>query len=251
MWPSDKGRAIKAERRALTYESLLNVLPQEGMLVTVEVPTSANEGQPAKSPIMFREAGNAALQAGDPGKALSIYTLGIDYLHDLRPYEIRTPRDWLGLEVESLGILSALLSNRSLAFLQLGDYSAAAVDAEHCCLARPDWPQGYMRMLATLEAAGEPIDAMVDHAIRACPWSAELKAMKAELLSKVDELTQTSHTTWPHETEVHSWGAVAAELAVARRVAKEVEFEELPTEMYLLSTSGSCAAPQRSDGYLL
>ena len=94
------GRAIKAERRALTYESLLNVLPQEGMLVTVEVPPSANEGQPAKSPIMFREAGNAALQAGDPGKALSIYTLGIDYLHDLRPYEIRTPRDWLGLEVE-------------------------------------------------------------------------------------------------------------------------------------------------------
>jgi tetratricopeptide (TPR) repeat protein len=175
---------------------------------------TADEGHlDAKSPTSLKEAGNAALQAGDFARAARMYTLGIDLAcGSTEP----AASDWFRLDGESGGVLSTLLSNRSLTYLQQGDHAAAALDAEHCCLSRPDWPKAHLRLLAALEAAEEPVGerlATVERALRACPLNVQLKEAKATLLGKAGESTQASL--------VQSHVEAAAQLAAARRVADD------------------------------
>lgn len=149
----------------------------------------------ADSPASLKDMGNAALNVGDNARAARMYTLGLDLTLSAKPNEVLSAADWFKLEDESNGVLSALLSNRSLAYLQQGDSSAAAIDAEHCCLARPTWVKGHLRLLAALETGGAQMDerlAAAERGLRACPSSAQLKEAKAALTqaAAVDEHSQ-------------------------------------------------------------
>ena len=77
-----------------------------------------------------------------------------------------------------------LLSNRSLTHLNMKDTAAAAVDAEHACLARPDFVKGHLRLLAALSAGDAPLEERRDacvRGLRACPRAKELVDIKVAL----------------------------------------------------------------------
>jgi hypothetical protein len=97
----------------------------------------------------------------------------------------RTAAAWFRLDAESSGVLHALLSNRSHVMLKQGDVSAAAEDADRCCMAAPDFPKGHLRLLAALEARGDvPVTerrGACMRGLRACPGSKELQKARAAL----------------------------------------------------------------------
>ena len=100
----------------------------------------------------------------------------------------RTAAAWFRLDAESSGVLHALLSNRSHVMLKQGDVSAAAEDADRCCMAAPDFPKGHLRLLAALEARGDvPVTerrGACMRGLRACPGSKELQKARAEIFPK-------------------------------------------------------------------
>ena len=168
----------------------------------------------AESPAALKDAGNAALNAGDTVRAAHMYTIGIDTL--VRDAQAKSAAEWFQLEEASGGVLSALLSNRSLAMLQQGDAAAAVVDADHCCLARPGWPKGHLRLVAALEANAAPLPdraAALARARRACPASAALKEAEAALAV----LPKPTGAAGGAEAEAD----LAAQLEVTRRVAED------------------------------
>eukprot|EP00966_Prymnesium_polylepis_P105447 2441933-Prymnesium_polylepis.1 len=177
--------------------------------------------------------------------------------------------DWFTLETTSgANVPSALLSNRSLAYLEQGDTTAAAVDAEHCCLARPAWPKGHLRLLAALERGDAEVREQLgaaERALRACPASAQIKEAKAALESKADmqaPLTQSdaeaaaqlaaTHAVADSRTDPRRFvaaGDVGAALAVgAHGVAQDLE----EAERYLrIGAGGGDVVSQRNLGHLL
>ena len=85
----------------------------------------------ADSPLQLRDEGNKAINSGDAKRACHMYTLGIDLvLHgEGKKEEPRTASEWFAADAASNGALHLLLSNRSYAFLKLGDAAGAAEDA--------------------------------------------------------------------------------------------------------------------------
>ena len=146
---------------------------------------SSEHGQvDAASPAALKEAGNDAVRNGDWNRACHMFTLGIDMILKAAPSPPEAANDWYAMDVSSKGVLHLLCSNRSLAHLNLKDCPAAAEDAEHCCLARPDFAKGHLRLLAALKSGGAPLEERHEacaRGIRACPASGELRAAKAAL----------------------------------------------------------------------
>eukprot|EP00908_Phaeocystis_cordata_P018780 Transcript_30241.p1 GENE.Transcript_30241~~Transcript_30241.p1 ORF type:complete len:307 (+),score=108.38 Transcript_30241:251-1171(+) len=170
----------------------------------------------ADSPAALKQAGNEALKT-DLARAAHMYTLGIDLCLKGADIDELTSADWYRLDGESNGALHALLANRSFAYLQQTDPAAAVVDAEYCCLARPEFAKGHMRLLAALEANGATASerrAACARGIRACPASAALK----------DEWSRLGEKGDPAQTETEAAAAEAeAGLALTRRVAADPE----------------------------
>ena len=170
----------------------------------------------ADSPAALKQAGNEALKT-DLARAAHMYTLGIDLCLKGADIDELTSADWYRLDGESNGALHALLANRSFAYLQQTDPAAAVVDAEYCCLARPEFAKGHLRLLAALEANGATASerrAVCARGIRACPASAALK----------DEWSRLGEKGDPAQTETEAAVAEAeAGLALTRRVAADPE----------------------------
>lgn len=175
----------------------------------------------AHSPSALKDAGGEALQAGDVARATHMYTLGIDLILKGEVKPPASAAEWFALEAKSGGVLSALLSNRSLTLLKQEDAQAAAADAEHCTCAKPDWAKGHLRLLAALDACAAPLEERrrtCARALRACPGDRSLLEAKAALLD-AGQLTE----------EVPSGGAVtddeaaacAEQIAATRRIAAD------------------------------
>jgi hypothetical protein len=137
----------------------------------------------ADSPLALKEEGTKAFNAGDIKRAGHMFTLGIDLI--LQGKEPKDAAAWFSADAASAGVLHLLLSNRSLAFLKVGDAAGAADDAEHACAAKPDFAKGHLRLLAALAAMPEDtVEARRKaclRGIRACPSSKELRDAKANL----------------------------------------------------------------------
>ena len=166
----------------------------------------------ASTPNALKEAGNDAVRTGDWQRAVHMFTLGIDMF--VNTSGEMADGAWYSLDKRSEGVLHLLCSNRSLAHLKLGDFDAAAMDAEHCCQARPDFAKGHLRLLAAIEAAGAPLaerQAVCARGIRACPQSKELREHKAALAA---EMGRT-------EVGAEETAACAAQLERTRRIADD------------------------------
>jgi hypothetical protein len=140
----------------------------------------------ADTPLALKDEGSKALNAGDTKRAAHMYTLGIDLILKQADATVLDGAAWFARDTSSGGVLHQLLSNRSLAFLKAGDAAAAAEDAEHCCLAKPDFAKGHLRLLAALaamegEATLEERQRACLRGIRACPANRELRDAKANL----------------------------------------------------------------------
>lgn len=174
---------------------------------------SAEHGQvDAHSPLALKEAGNDAVRAGDMQRAVHMFTLGLDLLLGSSSDVPKEAQEWYALDVSSKGVLHALCSNRSFAYLTLKDAAAAAEDAENCCLARPDFAKGHLRLLAALAALDAPVSDRRDacaRGLRACPNSRDLQEAKAAL-----------HDV---ETEEEAAEAVAARIAATKLIADNPE----------------------------
>ncbi|GAA5829187.1 hypothetical protein JCM11251_004154 [Rhodosporidiobolus azoricus] len=83
---------------------------------------------PTPTSAEHKAAGNAAFAAKDMDKAVSCYS------------------EALGMEKEDGEARAALLSNRSAAYLGLGQFDKALVDANNAVLARPKWSKAYARV---------------------------------------------------------------------------------------------------------
>jgi hypothetical protein len=73
----------------------------------------------ADSPLALKEEGTKAFNAGDIKRAGHMFTLGIDLI--LQGKEPKDAAAWFSADAASAGVLHLLLSNRSLAFLKVGD----------------------------------------------------------------------------------------------------------------------------------
>ena len=103
--------------------------------------------------------------------------------------------------------------------LNLKDAAAAAEDAEHCCLARPDWAKGHLRLLAALAAGDAPLDerrTACARGVRACPNA-------QQLLDAQDELDREAGASNKKGMKGDSEGVddVAAQLAATRLIADD------------------------------
>lgn len=171
----------------------------------------------ADSASTLKDTGNSALNAGDIARAIHMYTLGIDLAlgGKASKEDALTPADWYTAEKESDGVLSSLLSNRSYAHLQQGASAAAAEDAEYCCIARPEWSKGHMRLVAALEAAGSPAAeraSAIERGLRACPTCVSLKNAR-------DALKDASEDTKSDQVQLDL--SVVEQLEGTRRVAAD------------------------------
>ena len=150
--------------------------------VSVLPPISPEHGKCAGSPEALKQAGNEAVRLGEWQRAAHMFTLAIDMiLGDTTP---TTAAEWFAADADSKGMLHLLCSNRSLAHLSLQDSAAAADDAEHCCLARPDFVKGHLRLLAALRLGDAPVQEQIDacsRGLRACPHSRDLQAARGAL----------------------------------------------------------------------
>ena len=139
----------------------------------------------ANSPADLKELGSKALAEGDVNRATHMYTLAIDMAVAQHGKEApETQAAWMALDAASGGVVHALLSNRSLTLLKADDAMGAADDAEHCCLAKPDFAKGHLRLLAALSASKSPLDARrraCTRGLRACPSNKELQAARSFL----------------------------------------------------------------------
>ena len=155
--------------------------PSSPASVTAKI--DAQHGQvDAQNPSALKDAGNDAVRCGDWQRASHMFTLGIDMI--VGPTEPKEPGDWYGLDMRSKGVLHPLLSNRSLAQLHLKDYAAACEDADLCCMARPDFAKGHLRLLAALKANEAPLEERQQacrRGLRACPQCKELLDAKVAL----------------------------------------------------------------------
>tara|TARA_B110001452_G_scaffold106748_1_gene88449 strand:- start:1016 stop:1957 length:942 start_codon:yes stop_codon:yes gene_type:complete len=229
----------------------------------------------AESPAALKDAGNDALKT-DVVRATHLYTLGIDLAVEGADEMANLDQAELyRLDEASGGALHALLSNRSFAHLEQGDSAAAVDDAALCCLARPDFAKGHMRLLAALQANGasnaERRSACA-RGLRACPTSSALKEALAELgREKTDEGASQEALAQATMSDAEA----AAGIALTRRVADDpddprrfmaagdlgsalalgahgCEKDVAAAERYLrLGASGGDAASQRNLGLLL
>ena len=110
----------------------------------------------ADTPSALKDAGSEALKAEDLPRAAHMYTLGIDMVLEPALLSDKEAPDWFKLELQSKGILHALLSNRALVYTKQGDYEAAATDAEACCLAKPDFIKARVSLLFHECAGSKP-----------------------------------------------------------------------------------------------
>ena len=143
----------------------------------------AKHGQvDAHSPSVLKEAGNDAARCGDWTRATHMYTLALDMI--VKGKASDDAADWYALDCESKGLAHVLCSNRSLSHLNSNDFASAAEDAEHACLARPDFVKAHLRLLAALKAGDAPLEerrAACARGLRACPRAQELIDVKMQL----------------------------------------------------------------------
>ena len=188
LWKNGAKRGILHPKRAARQPrdhhhttTSRRTMPSSPSSVTSKI--DAAHGQvDAQSPLTLKEAGNDAVRTGDFKRATHMFTLGIDMI--LGSFEPNGAGDWYALDAKSKGLLHLLCSNRSLSHLNLHDFAAAAEDAEHCCLARPDFAKGHLRLLAALKAAEAPVEERrraCGRGLRACPQSKDLLDAKASL----------------------------------------------------------------------
>jgi TPR repeat protein len=218
----------------------------------------------AKSPTALKDAGSAALAAGDTVRATHMYTLGIDLALRGAAKPPETAAEWFCIDASSGGVLHALLSNRSLTLLKQGDAAAAVADAEHCTYARPDWAKGWVRLLQALEACGVSLEERTSacaRALRACPGSSQLRQIKETLDAQqpavqdeaADVTAQLAATLRiaddpSDERRAMAAGDVGSILAVgAYGLTKDVARAE---EYLLIGAKGKDAASQRNLGLL-
>eukprot|EP00927_Polykrikos_kofoidii_P006723 TRINITY_DN12717_c0_g1_i1.p1 TRINITY_DN12717_c0_g1~~TRINITY_DN12717_c0_g1_i1.p1 ORF type:complete len:332 (+),score=86.05 TRINITY_DN12717_c0_g1_i1:137-997(+) len=216
---------------------------------------------------------NEAMGAGDVSKASRLYTLAIDTLAQGLKRDtngVAADADLLALDKSSEGLLSKLLSNRSMAFLKQGDFAAAVEDADTCTRADPAFEKGHMRLLAALEASGAPLRQQLEAAERGvavCVHGEMLVKRKWQLKKAIAELGDVpGHVTGEADESLvestrriandpsHPRHAAAASdlgsvLAVgAHGVAKDVK----EAERYLrIGSEGGDVAAQRNLGILL
>ena len=117
--PHDAAKESQAERQAELEKKMMAETPQVSETEKVEA-------------ARYKALGNAAL-ATSPRDAVKHYTAAIDI--DASDHVF-----W---------------SNRSAAYLSLGNTKAATYDAEQCVQLNAEWPKGYSRLGAAMFAAGE------------------------------------------------------------------------------------------------
>ena len=171
----------------------------------------------AESPAAFKDAGNAALKT-DVVRATHLYTLGIDMAVEGADMAGLDQAELYRLDEASGGALHALLSNRSFAHLEQGDSAAAVDDAALCCLARPDFAKGHMRLLAALQANG----ASNAERRSACAWAARADVVCAQAGASQLEREKTGNAREEASAQATMSDAeAAAGIALTRRVADD------------------------------
>ena len=174
---------------------------------------NAEHGQQLGSPEALKQAGNDAVRAGDFKRASHMFTLAIDMI--VAETTPKNAGEWFALDAKSDGLLHLLLANRSLMHLNLKDAAAAAEDAEHCCLARPDWAKGHLRLLAALAAGDAPLDerrTACARGVRACPNA-------QQLFDAQDELDREAGVS--NKTKGDVSDDIASQLAATRLIADD------------------------------
>jgi len=218
----------------------------------------------ANSPMSLKEAGNAALEAGDVARATHMYTLGVDMV--LGDHATAESIDWYELDRKSDGggLLHALLSNRSLAHYKQKDFAAAIDDAERCVQACPDFARGHIRLLSALKAERKPLQEQREacsRGLRACPSCEELQQANIELagdsssvnddeeVAKVMEVTRRIANDPRDPKHAMAAGDLGSALAVG---AHGEEQNLVEAEKFLrIGAKGGDAASQRNLGLLL
>ena len=78
---------------------------------------------------------------------------------------------------------AALLGNRSLAQLRMGEPDAALSDALAATISAPDWPKGWARKAMALKALGDHAAALAaaEHALELSPEDKAFRAMRDEI----------------------------------------------------------------------
>jgi len=105
----------------------------------------------AKDSTVLKSKGNEAFNNNDYLSAGRMYTLALDVLLSSKDPSEMSPSDLHAADVAAKGDLHVILSNRSLSMLKQSDFLAAKSDAALCTLASPDFPKGWLRLLAALD----------------------------------------------------------------------------------------------------
>ena len=117
--------------------------------------------------VLSREAklaADAAFKAAEHERAMRLYSVAMG----CNPHK---------------GEEAALLGNRSLAQLRMGQPDAALSDALAATISAPDWPKGWARKAMALKALGDHAAALAaaEHALELSPEDKAFRAMRDEL----------------------------------------------------------------------
>ena len=184
------------------------------------------------TPDSLKKAGNKAISESCFKEATHLYTLAIDILaeqHSLnRDADGRaTPAGLFTCHTRSSGEMGKLLSNRSLAYLRLGDHAAALEDALACVHCDSQFEKGHVRVVCALQASGASIDQQflaIERGLAACPNGELLRRMKEKVL-KCENENRAACETPPRRTKPSSMrdrATPADPLAETKKVADDL-----------------------------
>eukprot|EP00929_Paragymnodinium_shiwhaense_P118171 TRINITY_DN8998_c0_g1_i1.p1 TRINITY_DN8998_c0_g1~~TRINITY_DN8998_c0_g1_i1.p1 ORF type:complete len:511 (-),score=138.38 TRINITY_DN8998_c0_g1_i1:265-1797(-) len=162
-WPgARKGEAVEAAEVDVTKETALHALYRAAESLRICPAISSSTGACTVEATEDEAVDLASAQAGWEEAVSSSKSSGADSFK---------AKDFKGaVEHYSAAIKAApkgaqdrhtLFSNRSAAFLQLGEKEKAVADARRCVQLAPEWPKGYFREGSALREIGHLADAVI------------------------------------------------------------------------------------------
>ncbi|KAN0088780.1 hypothetical protein V8E55_005837 [Tylopilus felleus] len=135
-----------------------------------------------------KDDGNNAFKLGKHREALAKYNFSANLAMQRPPWESSAV-----FREE----LSTVVSNRSAALLELGDYLGALTDAETVIAIRRNWPKGHFRKAKALVALGQLEEAIesISLGLQFEPNNAELNGYMAELQKLAEARSSTASTS--------------------------------------------------------
>jgi len=139
----------------------------------VPPPPSIVNNQVAQLVTKAKEEGNNHYKTSKYDQAVKAYSVALGLSSNRHPWEpAQTTREEVAI----------CLSNRSAAYMGLGDYTRALVDADMVISLRRNWPKGYLRRTRALLALNWPHDAK-----KAAVLGLSFEGQNAELLAVSSE----------------------------------------------------------------